>query len=304
MPAGRAELLADADVIEWFLTQRGPRGGTTRASPVQRWVRNLRRWADGQNVEPFAEPTDLIPGALADVHGALADIYGARLLAWSIRVLEHAPCQIAASFVGKELCGPDHSHSSDSPALPGGVGTLRLAARCLHLMGGSATIAGAGSLSGSKNPDIMWRTPVGRHVVFERKDRQFALAIAEDAGRLAHVGARKCVQSVVQLPPDPAKLKIGCWGVVTAADTAAKLRSEFAIALSPAIERQRAETPGRALDAALAIIIGYGVRFDANGQRHAVASEHRLFFQNRHSPIAAIDPVWSVLEGVFGPDVP
>lgn len=155
--------------------------GVPDGSPLSRWLRALtleskrRLTIENGASDPFSSPK------YEFVEKYLVDLYGGRLAAWATRQLLHAEddgrigaLRIDGNFVTGELCQAD-DRRPDSFALPAGVATLYLAARCAMHGGTSVSVFG----SKSQSLDIEWVSSDGGVVRFEVKTASFQSLLTE-----------------------------------------------------------------------------------------------------------------------------
>lgn len=186
------EYAPDAAALDWFLRHRAGDVPVLDASrPIRRALGNLERWARGDAaVAPEADPREsgaVRQGYLDDV--AYCDLFLGRGAGWWVRILEgheqrrRGSFSVEPSFVSYIL-GDRDAPGHDGPWIPGGLATLYLATRCLHLGGGLVHIGG----NESPGADVYWRPDPRIAILIERKDRAFYRAFDPGA---SFEGARK-----------------------------------------------------------------------------------------------------------------
>jgi len=96
-------------------------------------------------------------------------------LAWAIWVLygSDAVEQMDGSFVRREVLGADNPQADRK--LPGGIGTLHIAARLVQAGGGRVSLFG----NKVEGHDIRWVTGDGDVVLVERKDRAYEAGLTD-----------------------------------------------------------------------------------------------------------------------------
>jgi hypothetical protein len=169
----------DAKVVRWFVEVFG--GRSFKASPLANMLSAYEAstpedWATGasrkiESIDP------------ARAHHYLHLVAHFARLAWSITALcaldslEH----VDGSFFADDLLGADNRQPDVDRKLPGGVGTLYLAAK--FVQGGRATGSGGGlvwiSGKAKQGYDFRWETPARDVVLVERKDRSYEAGLAD-----------------------------------------------------------------------------------------------------------------------------
>lgn len=171
------EYAPDAAALDWFLRYRaGDHPVMETSRPIRRAIENLERWSRGEiplaPTHDARESSAVRSSHLNDV--TCCDLFLGRAAGWWVRILqgheERRPgCfSVEPSFVSNIL-GERDAPGQDGPWIPGGVGTLHIAMRCLHLGGGSVHIGGVHS----PGADVYWRPDSHSAILFERKDRAF-----------------------------------------------------------------------------------------------------------------------------------
>jgi hypothetical protein len=108
-------------------------------------------------------------------------------LAWAIWVLYGGDAveQMDGSFVRHGVLGGDNPQAERK--LPGGIGTLNIAARLVQVGGGRVGIYG----NKGEGHDIRWVTDDGDVVLIERKDRSYEAGLAAPPEKRAGESSRR-----------------------------------------------------------------------------------------------------------------
>jgi len=137
-------------------------------------------------------------------------------LAWAIWVLygSDAVEQMDGSFVRYEVLGADNPQADRK--LPGGIGTLHIAARLVQAGGGRVSVYG----NKVEGHDIRWVTGDGDVVLVERKDRAYEAGLTDTAEKRA----RRIIEEIngSHIPDEPGAfrvLMVGFPHLVLSADT-------------------------------------------------------------------------------------
>jgi len=159
----------DARIVRWFVEDEMELD--FGASPLRQFL-DAYEQADPKMVLP---PFESIPVEQRryQMHG---DAQFERL-AWAIWVLygSDAVEQMDGSFVKHEVLGADNPQAERK--LPGGIGTLDIAARLVQAGGGRVSIYG----NKKAGHDIRWVTADGDVVLVERKDRSYEAGLTDTA---------------------------------------------------------------------------------------------------------------------------
>jgi len=177
---GESSVGSSAETIDWFLRRWGQNLTAPADSPLGRILHEARRVEAGEPVEAEA----------AELPAGLRRAFLLRILDWSIRALHGRSgtlVDVHRSFLTRELLGRDSSETK--VPMPGGIGTLYLAARLLQASGGKIRINGAGR--GGLGHDVHWEPATGGVALIERKDRAWHVGSTESVRERALYVASK-----------------------------------------------------------------------------------------------------------------
>lgn len=132
-------------------------------------------------------------------------------LAWAVRALHGNPGRIDrvdASFITKELCGEDCTEPGVERTLPGGIGTVVIAARLLQAGGGRIVSING---NGAKGHDVHWVTAREDTVFVERKDRSYEAGLddtMEKRCRRVVNEVRRAAETMPMVPATAARILV------------------------------------------------------------------------------------------------
>jgi hypothetical protein len=198
----------DAQIVRWFVEDEMQLD--FGASPLRPFLDAYER-ADPNMVLPAFESIP-VEQRRYQMHG---DAQFERL-AWAIWVLYGGGAveQMDGSFLRAEVLGTDNPQAEQK--LPGGIGTLDIAARLVQAGGGRVSIYG----NKTAGHDIRWVTGDGDVVLVERKDRSYEAGLADMPERRV----RRIVEEIndSHIPKEPGAFRVlvvGFQHLVLAADT-------------------------------------------------------------------------------------
>jgi hypothetical protein len=198
----------DARIVRWFI--RDEMGLDFGDSPLAEFM------AAYEQADPNMEvpPVESIP--LERRRHLLHGSAQFERLAWAIWVLfgSDAVEQMDGSFVRHEVLGADNPQAERK--LPGGIGTLNIAARLVQAGGGRVSVFG----NKVEGHDIRWVTQDGDVVLVERKDRAYEAGLTDTPEKRA----RRIIEEInaSHIPDEPGSFRVlvvGFQHLVLSADT-------------------------------------------------------------------------------------
>jgi hypothetical protein len=266
--ASAEDYAAEAAALDWFITHRSRDDAPiTLTAPVRRLQQHLVSLV--QSVSEVAGSARAV--AEVDLGIAVSHFMGRALAHW-IRIVEghnqRAPnCfTIDESFVSYLLGGSDRQ--STGPWAPASFLTLYVAARCLHLGGGTVHVGG----DETPGVDVYWSPTPDIAILIERKDRAMSSAFsAAETFERAHAKLLKRVEEATDGIFDKAVVKgspsevvaVSSVGGIYPLDVASQLHERGRDLAHAFLQGAVKKNPGRLPNALMLYIIGLDTRSPA-----------------------------------------
>lgn len=215
------------EIVLWFVDHWAPAFRLPHTSPLAQLLDQIDMSARG------GAPAEIPDHEVAALQHRLLML---RRLAHGISALHGTAGtlrEVHQSFITKALAGSDEP--SARFRMPGGVGTICLAARLMQASGGEMGLLGEGQAAAGH--DLWWKPRTGGEAVIERKDRAWERGAREPLGRRIAYAVSKVIDAGPRLPRRPGTarvLTIGFPGVITA-EMEQKVRAEINDGLANAL---------------------------------------------------------------------